>query len=318
VRVALSLLDLRADAEVVWAQRFDREASDIFALQDEVAAQVVARVDPEILLIEARRAESRTPAPASAYDMLLRAIPAIYRLDRVPFMQSGVLLAAAIAREPDYAAPHAWYAYWHVFLVGQGWADEPEEAMAAAGDLADRAVALDPADARGLTIAGHVQAYLHRRHDQAIALHERALGLNPNLPMAWVFSGAAHGYAGRHAEALKRIERYRRLSPMDPHAFLFETGMMTPSLLLGDPARAVAIGESVIAMQPRLSAAWKPYAAALGLLGREAEARAAGRRLLALEPGFTIKGFLATTPYVRPEDLAMLADGLARAGLPQG
>ncbi len=317
VRVALSLLDLRASAEVVWAQRFDRDASDIFALQDEVAAEVVARVDPEILLIEARRAESRAPAPATAYDMLLRAIPAIYRLDRVPFMEAGVLLAAAIAREPDYAAPHAWYAYWHVFLVGQGWADTAEEAMAAAGALAERAVSLDPADARGLTIAGHVQAYLHRRHDQAIALHERALGLNPNLPMAWVFSGAAHGYAGRHAEAIRRIERYRRLSPMDPHAFLFETGLMTPTLLEGEPGRAVAIGEAVIAVQPRLTAAWKPYAAALGLLGRTEEAHAAGRRLLAIEPGFTVAGFLATCPYVRDADLRTLAEGLLRAGLPK-
>ena len=318
VRVALSLLDLRAEAEVMWAQRFDRDASDIFALQDAVAAEVVARVDPEILLIEARRAEARAPAPATAYDMLLKAIPAIYRLDRVPFMEAGVLLAAATAREPDYAAPHAWYAYWHVFLVGQGWAEQPEEAMAIAGTLADRAVALDPADARGLTIAGHVQAFLHRRHDQAIALHERALSHNPNLPMAWVFSGAAHGYAGRHAEAIRRIERYRRLSPMDPHAFLFETGLMTPHILLGAPAEAVRIGEAVTAMQPRLTAAWKPYAIALALAGREEEARAAGQRLLALEPGFTIAGFLATTPYVRPDDLALLADGLARAGLPQG
>ncbi len=318
VRVALSLLDLRADAEVVWAQRFDRDSTDIFALQDEVAAEVVARVDPEILLIEARRAESRTPAPASAYDMLLRAIPAIYRLDRVPFMEAGVLLAAAIAREPDYAAPHAWYAYWHVFLVGQGWADAPAEAMQAAGDLASRAVALDPADARGLTIAGHVQAYLYRQHDQAISLHERALSVNPNLPMAWVFSGAAHGYAGRHAEAIRRIERYRRLSPMDPHAFLFETGLMTPHILIGEPARAVAIGEAVIAIQPRLTAAWKPYAAALALCGREEEAQVAVRRLLALEPGFTVSSFLATTPYVRPVDLEVLREALTRAGAPQG
>jgi len=318
VRVALSLIDLRAEAEVMWAQRFDRDATDIFALQDAVAAEVVARIDPEILLIEARRAEARAPAPATAYDMLLKAIPPIYRLDRLPFMEAGVLLAAATAREPDYAAPHAWYAYWHVFLVGQGWAEQPEEAMAAAGTLADHAVALDPADARGLTIAGHVQAYLHRRHDHAIALHERALSHNPNLPMAWVFSGAAHGYAGRHAEAIRRIERYRRLSPMDPHAFLFEAGLMTPHILTGALAEAVHIGEAVTAMQPRLTAAWKPYAIALSLAGRLDEARAAGRRLLALEPGFTIAGFLATTPYVRAEDLATLAEGLARAGLPRG
>jgi len=105
---------------------------------------------------------------------------------------------------------------------------------------------------------------------------------------------------------------------MDPHAFLFETGLMTPHILQGDYAEAVRIGEAVTAMQPNLTAAWKPYAIALALMGRDQEAREAARRLLALEPGFTISGFLATTPYVRPEDLATLAAGLERAGLPGG
>ena len=80
----------------------------------------------------------------------------------------------------------------------QGWADDPKAVMRDAGELAERAIMLDPFDARALTIAGHVRAFLHRRLREAAALHERALSLNPNLAMAWALSAATHAYHGRH------------------------------------------------------------------------------------------------------------------------
>ena len=318
VRVTLRLLDLHAAGEVVWAQRFDREAANLLTLQDEIAAAVVAQIDPEILLIEAKRAAARPPVDPSAYELVLRAIPAIYRLEREAFLEAGQLLTQAIAREPDNAAAHAWFAYWHVFLVGQGWAEDQETVLARAGTHAEKAILLDPSDARAFAIAGHVRSFLHHRLDEAIRLHERALSLNPNLPMAWVFSGVAHAYRGDHAEALQRIIRYRRLSPMDPHAFLFDTALMIPHLLLGEHEQVVALGMQVTEMNPGLSAAWKPYLAALGHLGRKAEGAEALARLLAIEPGFTIRRFLATAPFAREADRQHYAEGLRLAGVPQG
>ncbi|WP_211211341.1 BTAD domain-containing putative transcriptional regulator [Elioraea tepidiphila] len=318
VRVTLRLLDLHAAGEVVWAQRFDREAANLLTLQDEIAAAVVAQIDPEILLIEAKRAAARPPVDPSAYELVLRAIPAIYRLEHGAFLEAGQLLTQAIAREPDNAAAHAWFAYWHVFLVGQGWAEDQEAALSRAGTHAEKAILLDPSDARAFAIAGHVRSFLHHRLDEAIRLHERALSLNPNLPMAWVFSGVAHAYRGDHAEALQRITRYRRLSPMDPHAFLFDTALMIPHLLLGEHEQVVALGMQVTEMNPGLSAAWKPYLAALGHLGRKAEAAEALLRLLAIEPGFTIRRFLATAPFAREADRQHYAEGLRLAGVPEG
>jgi DNA-binding SARP family transcriptional activator/TolB-like protein len=318
VRVTLRLLDLHAAGEVVWAQRFDREAANLLTLQDEIAAAVVAQIDPEILLIEAKRAAARPPVDPSAYELVLRAIPAIYRLEHEAFFEAGHLLTQAIAREPDNAAAHAWFAYWHVFLVGQGWAEDQETALARAGTHAEKAILLDPSDARAFAIAGHVRSFLHHRLDEAIRLHERALSLNPNLPMAWVFSGVAHAYRGDHAEALQRIVRYRRLSPMDPHAFLFDTALMIPHLLLGEHDQVVALGMQVTEMNPGLSAAWKPYLAALGHLGRKAEAAEALARLLAIEPGFTIRRFLVTAPFAREADRQHYAEGLRLAGVPEG
>jgi len=317
VRVSLRLLDLRAGGEVVWAQRFDQPAADLLALQDEIAAAVVARIDPEILLIEARRAASAPGRDASAYSLVLSAIPAIYRLEKDSFLKAGRMLEEAIVREPEDASAHAWYAYWHIFLVGQGWAEDQREAMVRAGQLAERAIVLDPQDARAFAIAGHVRAYLHRRLGEAMTLHERAISLNPNLPMAWVLSGVAHAYAGNHEEALKRILRYRRLSPLDPHAFFFDVALEIVYLLSGRYDQAIELGRQLTEVHPGLSAAWKPYVAALALAGRKPEAEEAARRLLALEPGFSVARFLAMAPFAREEDRELFARGLREAGVPE-
>ena len=94
LRITVRLLDLRAGNQVVWARRFDRQSNDLLSLQDEIAAEVVAQIDPEILLIEAKRSASRPPMDATAYDLVLRSIPLIGRMEREPFMQAGEYLVA--------------------------------------------------------------------------------------------------------------------------------------------------------------------------------------------------------------------------------
>ena len=315
LRVALRLLDLRAGNQVVWSRRFDRELKDLLTLQDEVAAEVVAQLDPEILLIEGQRLAARPSTDVTAYELVLRALPLLPRLDREQFMQAGELLSQAIAQEPDYAAAHSWYAFWHIFLFGQAWASDAEAVTAEAGKLANRAVALDPHDARGLSIAGHVRAFLHRRLREALALHERALTVNPNLVMAWALSAAAFTFLGNLDEAERRMRRYKKLSPLDPHAFFYDTVFILIALLKHDHEAAVAAGREVSEMNPAFSAACKPYLAALGHLGRLDEAALVRERLLSIEPGFCIEAFLATSPFERTEDRLHYAAGLRLAGL---
>jgi DNA-binding SARP family transcriptional activator/TolB-like protein len=317
MRITVRLLDLRAGNQVVWARRFDRQSNDILTLQDEIASEVVAQIDPEILLIEAKRSASRPPVDATAYDLMLRAIPLISRMERGPFMQAGEHLANAIALEPDYATAYAWYAYWHIFYVGQGWADDPRAIMEVAGELAERAIVLDPFDARGLAIAGHVRAFLHRRLREAAALHERALSLNPNLAMAWALSAITYAYMGEPEEAERRNNRYKRLSPLDPSAFIFDGFFTVIYLLKRDFESAVVAGRAVTQMNSALSAGFKPYLAALGHLGRTQEAAVARRRLLAIEPDFTVERFIATSPMERESDRDLYAQGLRLAGVPE-
>jgi DNA-binding SARP family transcriptional activator/TolB-like protein len=315
LRITVRLLDLRAGNQVVWARRFDRQTNDLLTLQDEIAAEVVAQIDPEILLIEARRSSTRPPVAATSYDLVLRSIPLMWRMERAPFMQAGEHLARAIQLEPDYAAAYAWYAYWHVFLVGQGWTEDPASVMAAAGTLAERAIVLDPFDARGLTIAGHVRAFLHRRQREALALHERALSLNPNLAMAWALSACAYAYLGEPEEAERRNNRYKILSPLDPHAFFYDTFFLYIHLLKRDFESTIAVARIVCEMSPSFTSSHKLYLVALGHTGRTSEAAVVRERLLVLEPDFTVQQFLASTPLVRDADRQLFAEGLRLAGV---
>jgi tetratricopeptide (TPR) repeat protein len=275
----------------------------------------VAQIDPEILLIEAHRTASRSLIDPTAYDLVLRALPLMGRLEHGPFLQAGDYLQRAIELEPDYAAAYAWYAYWNAFLVGQGWAEDPRAVMERTGQLAERAIVLDPFDARALTIAGHVRAYLHRRLREAISLHERALSLNPNLAMAWALSAVAYAYIGEPEEAERRANRYKKLSPLDPHAFFYDTFFIHIHLLKRDFESAVAVGRAVSEMNPSFSASYKLYLAALGHSNRTQEAAIVLQRLLALEPDFTVERFMATTPLEREADRELYAEGLRRAGV---
>ena len=315
VRVNLRLTDLRQPETVVWAHRFERQSADIIALQDAIAAQVVAQIDPEILLIEAQRAVARPGVQPSAYDHLLRAIPAIYRLDRAGFLRAGESLESATALEPDYGPALSWHAYWYLFLVGQGWATDSADILARAEAAARRAVMLDPNDAQALTVLGHVRAFLYHRIEEAVSLHDRALAHNPNLAMAWVFSGMAHAYLGQHEEGLRRCEHYKRLAPLHPHAFFFDGGQLIPLLFLKRHAQVDALARQAVLLHPSFSFPYKLWLPALGHLGRTEEAAKVRERLLAIEPDFTLAKALRRGPIQRAEDRAHYEEGLRLAGL---
>ncbi len=318
LRVAMRLLDLREGNQMVWARRFDAEGDDALALQDEVAAEIVAQLDPEVLLIEGRRAAQLPVDTSSAYQLTLRALPLMARLRRDDLANAGDLLARALEKEPDYAAAHAWRAYWAVLTLTQGWADRPAELTALARDSAERSITLDPQDARALTIAGHVRAYLFRRPREGLELHGRALSLNPNLAMAWGLSAASYVYLGELDEAARRFARYKRLSPMDPDAFLHDTNMVRLELCRRNYNMAVQLGRRATELNPFYSPGLQNHLAALGHAGLAAEATANRQRLFNVEPGFTVQTALGRNPYQQPEAMAHFAEGLRLAGVPEG
>ncbi len=316
VRILMRIVDMQSGGAVAWARRFDRDGTDTLALQDELAAEIVAQVEPALLMTAGERDRGRSAPTLSPHELVLQAIPAMYRMEREAFHSAGRMLEQALAADPNQASAHAWFAYWHLFLVGQGWASDPDLATRRASELSDRAVTLDPGDARALTLAGHVRSYLHKRPREAIALHDRAIALNPNLALAWAFSGLALSYLGQHDDALIRARQASRMSPSDPHSFLFDNALMMPHLMLGDYEKAADFGRRAVELNPGFSASYRIYLSALGHLGRRREAVTVRARLLLLEPDITIARAVERSPLTVPEDLARFAEGLRRAGLP--
>ena len=314
-RLAVKLMDLGSCA-IVWAAAFVEDKTAGFGVQDRFAERVAACLDIELLVIEAAGHRSAAPGRrGEAYSLVLQAIPAIHRLERDPFLGAGHALEQAVALDRELAMAHSWLAYWHVFFVGQGWAINSAQSMTRAGRAADRAMMLDPKDARGVTVAGHVKAFLSRRLDEATALHELALQLNPSMALAWHFAGVTHAYSGRLAEAHRCISHARELAPGDPHGFFAEGALGIVRLLQKDHEAAAAIGRRVTERHPQFTSAFKSYLSALGHLGQRAEAAAVLQRLRVLEPRFSLQRFRATAPYQRAEDLEHYTAGLRLAGL---
>jgi TolB-like protein len=315
VRIIVRLVDMRNGGAIVWAARFDRELTNVLALQDEVGAAIVAQVDPELMRHEGRRVSSIGSRDLTAQDLLLQALPAIFRLERERFLNARRLLEESLRADPSSSVAHGWLAYWDLLYVGQGWASDPAASTAEAATLAERAVMLDPGDARALTLAGHVRGFLARRPEEANALHDRAIKLNPNLALAWCFSGLSHIYLGRHDEALRRIFIAQRLSPSDPHGFFFDTALTLAHLMRGDYASAIEAGRRAVEINPLFSSAHKAQLSALGWQERREEAADVLCRLLLLEPAFSVREALRRSPFARPDDNARFAEGLRRAGL---
>jgi adenylate cyclase len=135
--------------------------------------------------------------------------------------------------------------------------------------------------------------------------------------MAWALSAATYAYIGELEEAERRNARYKELSPLDPYAFIFNSFFTLIYLLKRDYEAAVAAGRSATQINQSLSAGFKPYLAALGHLGRRQEAAIALRRLLAIEPDFTVQRFLQCAPFARDGDRENYAQGLRLAGVPE-
>ncbi len=316
VEVHVSLLDVVFDFEVIWSGRFDGSLDDLFSLQHRIASETVAQVDPELSQrISASTVSARTEI-AAAHQAVLTAIQSIFRPDRPNFMLARDLLAKAIELDPDYAPAHAWMAYWSIMAVGQGWVQNPRDVTTLAGTSAERAVALDPIDARALAIAGHVKGYLLHDVPNALRLHARAIELNPNMPIAWTLSSCSRIYNGEHGTAIKHAMMSQSLSPRDPHIFFVDHQLMTAHFFNRDLEEADMLAEAVFERNPGHASALNVRLAILGHLGRRQDASECLELLRRISPGVSVNKIVSRAP-LRPDDRAFYIEGLERAGVPR-
>ena len=321
---SFQLLELRPPTgAVIWARRYDARYDDPLVLLDNISSQVAAQVEGELRAAEARRVlgphtgGTNEGEASDAYKLLLRAQLNFKLLSQNRFELAGSDLKRVIELDPKSAQAHAWYALWHNLMIGQGWAKDIQAAIDQSDRHVELAIELDPDDACALTICGHTRAFLQRRLSEAAALHDRALSLNPNLAMAWAFSAVTHAYRGDIGEAEKRYKKYKHLSASDPISFLLDGFGTLIELIKRDNESAVANAVLATQLAPMLTAGLKPYLSALGHLGEghTQPADAVRRRILSIEPQFSLDSYTRLCPLSREDDRAYITEGLRLAGI---
>jgi len=315
LQINVRLMHLAEYARPVWSESFVLERGELHRLDELVTARIVAQIDPIILFIEG---QPRRREHYGATGLLLLAIPLIFSMERRKYEKAGRLIREALALEPDNSMVAAWSAHWHCFYVGQGWAKDVKETYAITEEHALRAIRLDPDNAEALGIYGHICSIMNKDFDSAIYYFDRSLRLNPSLAFSWAFSALTYCYIGEPERALERLKRYRDLSPSDPYFSFFENFFGIAYFFAGDYERSVLVSRRVVKSNPSYVAGYKPLIASLGHLGRRDEAKGYVKKLLSLEPGFTVKHFGEVYPFRKPEDRRRYMEGLRLAGIPEG
>jgi TolB-like protein len=315
VRITGQLIDAGTGANF-WSERFEGEVSDIFELQDLLTANVVGAIAPQLERAEIERAKHKPTESLDAYDYYLRATANLHFGTREAVEEALRLLYNAIERDSEYAAAYAMAAWCHLWRKINGWmVDRPRE-MAEGALLARRAVELGKDDAIALARAGSALTHLAGDLGGGVALLDRAKILNPNLAAAWFLSGFVRVWHGDPESAIAHFTQAMRLSPLDPEMYRMQAGMAAAHLFAGRFDEASSWAEKAFRDLPTFLIVVALIVASHAIAGRIEDARRAMHHLRQLDPTFRISNLRDYLPIRRPQDLAVFADGLRRAGLP--
>jgi adenylate cyclase len=311
VRIIGQLIDATTGVQL-WADRFEGDLSDIFALQDRMTESVISAIEPRIFQTEIDLA-ARRPNNLSAWDLCLRALPHLYSWTRGGSAEALRLASRALEIDPRYSLAVTLAGSCHFLNVGQGWAADPKSEIAEGFLLHRWALSIDGHDETALSMLGWATATFFSDYDTAREMVDRAIAANPNSALAWDRRGWTYQQAGQPEEAIRSFERAIRLSPFDPWLFERFTGMGLAFIGAGRFDEAVASARHALQTNQTLGATYRCLAAALAHLGRDAEARKAVAQLLEIEPDFRISEWVARSGHWRAQ---MVIDGLRKAGLP--
>jgi adenylate cyclase len=309
VRVTVQLIDGEVDRHV-WAERYDRELEDIFAIQDEVTSAIVATLPGRVEAATRDRAANKPTQNMAAYECVLAGKTLHHRSNRDDNAKALSLVERAIELDPKYGHAHAWRAC----IIGQawtyGWCPDRDEAWDTVSRELQSALTLDDNDSD----VHRILAALHlaqNDHDKSAYHQQRALSLNPNDDLIVVQQGEILTWLGQPEEGIDWIKKAMRLNPYHPERFWNHLGRAY------FVARRYA--EAIEAFRHISAPDYTHFAFLAGCqaqLGNEAAAQDQTREVLKREPGFTLETYVTTLHYKRESDLAHHRESLLKAGLP--
>jgi TolB-like protein len=314
VRVTGQLIDA-AHGVHMWGEKYDRELADIFELQDDITQRVIGSVGPEILAAEAARIRRQPPNSMDAWDLVMRALPHMWRVSSDEQRRAQQLLQQAIALDNEYAHAHALLGWTYISMFNLDSRTPIFEFTERALEAGARAVDLNEEEPWGHLVLGLGHAR-RRRPDEAITHLSISLDLNPSFALAHAGMGYAMACGGQPEHGLQAVERARRLSPRDPFLAIYAPTVRYMALFaLGRYEEAVTVCRATAALHPHHAGAWRLMTVSLGLLGRIDEAREALAHTLTLQPDLSSAHVTNNTVFADPSVRSQFLLGLRKAGL---
>ena len=316
VRLTAQLLDATTGHHM-WAERYDRELADIFAVQDEITDQVMAAIEPQLYAAEGDRARRKRPENLDAWECMVRAISLINARTRLDGAAARRLLQKATELDPGYAQAHSLLAFVLSLSVLSGW--EPRDpTLALATQTAQRALGLDGDDPWSHAAAGFALV-LDRRVEDSVVEYKRALALNPSFAYGHTMLGAAFCYLGRCDEAMAQIDKAERLSPRDllTHGNHGANNVLrAAACMVADRYReGITFARIALAENPSSTPGRRQLVINCALAGEIKEASSALQIVKRLQPNISLKWIEEWVPFVRAEDRRKYVEGFRLAGI---
>jgi len=313
VRITGQLIDATTGAHI-WADRFERDLTDVFVLQDDVTVAVVSAIQPKLLQAELQLATRRRPENLTAYDYYLQALPHYYLATREGAVEAIRLAHRALELDPRFGYAAVLASVCHLNNVILGYPLDPQSERKEAVRLSRLALSIDDNDPETLALAAIVSAAMVGDCESGIEMADRAVALNPNSFHAWHYRGWVYRFSGLPEEAVRNFERAVRMNPVDPLLHWTFVGLGGAFVELSRFDEAIVAAKRALRQNPSNSLAYRCLASAFAHLERDAEAQEGAARVLQLDPTFTISAFIARGGQ---SNAKLYIEGLRKAGLPE-
>jgi adenylate cyclase len=311
IRITAQLIDALSGHHL-WAKRYDRNLSDIFAVQDELTKEIITAMQVKLTEGEQIRAAAKGTDNLEAYLKYLQAHELINRLNIESNALGRQLAEEAIALDPDYAWAYYVLARTHMIDVWLRSSKSPRQSMAKAMELLQKAIALDGNFAEAYGRLGFRYS-MARQYDKGVAAAEKAVALSPNSAIAHFMLGKTLFFAGQAEESIPEYKKAIRLNPIPPHNYLWSLGLSYA--YTGQYDEAIEWCEKAVRQAPDSLLDRMMMAVVYSLSGRDEEAQAEAAEVLRIQPKFSLKGFEKRLTYKRKEDKEKFLGALRKAGL---
>lgn len=312
VRVTAQLIDAETGNHL-WAERYDRDFADVFAVQDEITEAVAAAIEPTIAEMERQRAARKPPQSMGAWEAYQRGLWHRARMSAAETEEAKRCFRLAIALDPKFAGGYLGLAGAITTEASLYQTRDFDKAMEETVALARQAIALDPTNADGYSRLSTALTLLGD-YDGGLAEAQRAIEISPNAASGHSALGVALLYSGQPREAIDSMRRGLRHDPFDPYRFIRLSQIAMGHYYLREYEAVVRVAREVMRSCPDHPLVWRWLAAALGQMGSVQEARESLQRAITIAPKSFDMYVRCRHPRYRPEDYEHMLEGLRKAG----